>query len=90
MMKSWLDNPNEPVSDMPYFECLDTVIEKSKVWYFYIASNGSYFTVSLGIFWFGWVYDIIVMPIFRFKCNEKHVWERKKHEIVSSQTLKWI
>ncbi|WAR29544.1 TLN1-like protein, partial [Mya arenaria] len=30
MMKSWLDNPNEPVSDMPYFECLDTVIEKSK------------------------------------------------------------
>lgn len=31
MMKSWLDNPAEPVSDMPYFECLDTVIEKSKV-----------------------------------------------------------
>ena len=26
-----LDNPNEPVSDLSYFDCLDVVIEKSKV-----------------------------------------------------------
>ncbi|KAL3884759.1 hypothetical protein ACJMK2_024867 [Sinanodonta woodiana] len=30
MMKNWLDNPNEPVSDLSYFECLDSVMEKSK------------------------------------------------------------
>ena len=26
-----LDNPNEPVSDLSYFDCLDVVVEKSKV-----------------------------------------------------------
>ena len=26
-----LDNPNEPVSDLSYFDCLDVVMEKSKV-----------------------------------------------------------
>lgn len=26
-----LDNPNEPVSDLSYFDCLDLVVEKSKV-----------------------------------------------------------
>ena len=26
-----LDNPNEPVSELSYFDCLDMVIEKSKV-----------------------------------------------------------
>ena len=26
-----LDNPNEPVSDMSYFDCLDLVLEKSKI-----------------------------------------------------------
>jgi len=26
-----LDNPNEPVSDLSYFDCLDLVIDKSKV-----------------------------------------------------------
>ena len=26
-----LDNPNEPVNDLSYFDCLDLVMEKSKV-----------------------------------------------------------
>ena len=26
-----LDNPNEPVSDLSYFDCLDVVVEKSQV-----------------------------------------------------------
>ena len=26
-----LDNPNEPVSDLSYFDCLDLVMEKSRV-----------------------------------------------------------
>ncbi|XP_055955771.1 talin-2-like isoform X4 [Patella vulgata] len=30
MMRNVLDNPNEPVSDMTYFDCLDSVMEKSK------------------------------------------------------------
>ncbi|XP_032666457.1 talin-1 isoform X3 [Odontomachus brunneus] len=29
-MRSLLDNPNEPISDASYFECLETVMEKSK------------------------------------------------------------
>lgn len=29
-MKPLLDCPSEPVSDATYFECLDTVMEKSK------------------------------------------------------------
>ncbi|XP_063237314.1 talin-1 isoform X2 [Bacillus rossius redtenbacheri] len=29
-MRPMLDNPNEPVNDSTYFECLDTVMEKSK------------------------------------------------------------
>ncbi|XP_058805664.1 talin-2 isoform X2 [Phymastichus coffea] len=29
-MLSLLDNPNEPISDTSYFECLETVMEKSK------------------------------------------------------------
>ncbi|XP_034178669.2 talin_middle and talin-RS domain-containing protein rhea isoform X1 [Osmia lignaria lignaria] len=29
-MRSLLDNPNEPVSEATYFECLETVMEKSK------------------------------------------------------------
>nr|XP_034319992.1 talin-2-like [Crassostrea gigas] len=34
MMKSMLESANEPVTDLSYFECLDSVIEKSKgqVW----------------------------------------------------------
>ncbi|XP_064596457.1 talin-1-like [Liolophura sinensis] len=31
MMRPLLENPNEPVSDMSYFECLDSVMEKSKL-----------------------------------------------------------
>ena len=30
MMKNILDNPNEPVSDSSYFECLDGVMDRSK------------------------------------------------------------
>ena len=26
-----LDNPNEPVNDLSYFDCLDLVLEKSKI-----------------------------------------------------------
>lgn len=26
-----LDNPNEPVNDLSYFDCLDVVLERSKV-----------------------------------------------------------
>lgn len=26
-----LDNPNEPVSDLSYFECIESVMENSKV-----------------------------------------------------------
>ncbi|CAL1678131.1 unnamed protein product [Lasius platythorax] len=29
-MRSLLDNPSEPISDVSYFECLETVMEKSK------------------------------------------------------------
>jgi talin len=28
--RSLLEKPNEPVNDMSYFECLDTIMEKSK------------------------------------------------------------
>ncbi|XP_061190933.1 talin-1-like isoform X2 [Saccostrea echinata] len=31
MMKSMLESANEPVTDMSYFECLDSVMEKSKI-----------------------------------------------------------
>uniref|UniRef100_A0A8W8NUC3 Talin IBS2B domain-containing protein n=1 Tax=Magallana gigas TaxID=29159 RepID=A0A8W8NUC3_MAGGI len=31
MMKSMLESANEPVTDLSYFECLDSVMEKSKV-----------------------------------------------------------
>ncbi|XP_065933792.1 talin-2-like [Magallana gigas] len=31
MMKSMLESANEPVTDLSYFECLDSVIEKSKL-----------------------------------------------------------
>ena len=31
MMGNVLDNPNEPVSDLSYFESLDAVMDKSKV-----------------------------------------------------------
>ncbi|XP_041355718.1 talin-1-like [Gigantopelta aegis] len=31
MMRNLLDNPNEPVSDVSYFECLDGVMDKSKI-----------------------------------------------------------
>ncbi|XP_062597737.1 talin-1-like isoform X2 [Saccostrea cucullata] len=31
MMKSMLESANEPVTDMSYFECLDSVMEKSKL-----------------------------------------------------------
>lgn len=30
MMRPLLDNPSEPINDATYFECLDTVMEKSK------------------------------------------------------------
>lgn len=30
-MKPLLDNPNEPVSEASYYECLDSVMERSKV-----------------------------------------------------------
>lgn len=30
-MSAVLDNPNEPVNDLSYFDCLDLVIDKSKV-----------------------------------------------------------
>lgn len=33
MMKSMLESANEPVTDLSYFECLDSVMEKSKVGY---------------------------------------------------------
>lgn len=29
-MRPLLDNPSEPLSDASYFDCLDTVMEKSK------------------------------------------------------------
>lgn len=31
MMKSMLESANEPVTDLSYFECLDSVMEKSKL-----------------------------------------------------------
>ena len=31
MMGNVLDNPNEPVSDLSYFESLDAVMDRSKV-----------------------------------------------------------
>lgn len=31
MMKNVIENPAEPISDASYFECLDGVMEKSKV-----------------------------------------------------------
>lgn len=31
MMRPLLDQPNEPVNDLTYFDCLDTVMEKSQV-----------------------------------------------------------
>ena len=31
-----LDNPNEPVSDLSYFDCLDLVMEKSRVNIMYV------------------------------------------------------
>nr|XP_034319735.1 talin-2-like [Crassostrea gigas] len=32
MMKSMLESANEPVTDLSYFECLDSVMEKSSCW----------------------------------------------------------
>lgn len=34
MIRNLLENPNEPVSDLSYFDSLDAVMEKSKVWGF--------------------------------------------------------
>lgn len=33
-VKGMLDNPNEPVSDLSYFDCIEGVMENSKVIYF--------------------------------------------------------
>ena len=30
-VKGMLDNPNEPVSDLSYFDCIESVMENSKV-----------------------------------------------------------
>lgn len=40
-MRPLLDNPSEPISDASYFDCLDTVMEKSKSLgkYYLIVSN---------------------------------------------------
>lgn len=31
MMKNLISSANEPVTDIPYFECLDSVMERSRV-----------------------------------------------------------
>lgn len=40
-MQPLLDNPSEPISDASYFDCLDTVMEKSKSLgkYYFFVSN---------------------------------------------------
>lgn len=30
-VRGMLDNPNEPVSDLSYFDCIESVMENSKV-----------------------------------------------------------
>lgn len=30
-MRPLLDNPNEPINDLSYYDCLDSVTDKSKV-----------------------------------------------------------
>lgn len=36
-VKGMLDNPNEPVSDLSYFDCIEGVMENSKVISFFIS-----------------------------------------------------
>lgn len=40
-----LDNPNEPVSDLSYFDCLDLVMEKSRVTRYMINISCWFFVV---------------------------------------------
>ena len=44
-----LDNPNEPVSDLSYFDCIESVMENSKV-SLALLYHLRFFTVAHGLF----------------------------------------
>ena len=50
MMGNVLDNPNEPVSDLSYFESLDAVMDKSKV----TLELSDDYAAGVGEWWWWW------------------------------------